>query len=228
MMVWPSRITVIVSHSLNTSSIRWEIYTIATPRAFILRIILNNVAVSRSVRAAVGSSMMTTFASNIKMRRISVICWWPTEQRPASVVSGNSMPSSRHVFSASASIAFLSSMPNLLRFGLIKYRFSNNVRFGQMLSSWWMKATPFSSASLGFGKVRSTPSMVMVPASALWIPVRIFMRVDLPAPFSPIKAWTSPSLRVILTSRSTWFVPNAFAMPDITISITTPIWWKYL
>ena len=47
-------------------------WTIAT---YLSLIHIYNVAVSRSVRAAVGSSMMTTFASNIKIRRISVICW---------------------------------------------------------------------------------------------------------------------------------------------------------
>ena len=32
------------------------------------------------------------------------------------------------------------------------------------------------------------PLMRISPASAAWIPVRIFISVDLPAPFSPISA----------------------------------------
>src|SRR4051812_35474171 len=34
--------------------------------------------------------------------------------------------------------------------------------------------------------------MEIRPASARTAPVRIFTRVDLPAPFAPISAWTSP------------------------------------
>src|SRR5439155_22507372 len=39
------------------------------------------------------------------------------------------------------------------------------------------------------------PDTVSVPASACSAPVMILMRVDLPAPFSPTSAWTSPEHR---------------------------------
>src|SRR4051794_35769246 len=45
------------------------------------------------------------------------------------------------------------------------------------------------------------------------MPPRIFIRVDLPAPFSPIRAWTSPRRIVRLTSRRTGTPPNSFVMP---------------
>src|SRR5579862_8578339 len=38
----------------------------------------------------------------------------------------------------------------------------------------------------------ATPSMVMVPASGARTPPRIFIMVDLPAPFSPTRPMTSP------------------------------------
>ncbi len=38
------------------------------------------------------------------------------------------------------------------------------------------------------------PSMMTSPRSGLKAPAMIFIRVDLPAPFSPITAWTSPFL----------------------------------
>src|SRR5262249_12798741 len=38
------------------------------------------------------------------------------------------------------------------------------------------------------------------PASLGWAPARIFIRVDLPAPFSPSSAWTSPTATVRETS----------------------------
>ena len=47
----------------------------------------------------------------------------------------------------------------------------------------------------------SFPSKVTVPSSLEYIPVKIFIRVDFPAPFSPISATTSP----LLSSSSAFF-----------------------
>ena len=43
------------------------------------------------------------------------------------------------------------------------------------------------------------PNKVISPASLVWIPVSTFISVDLPAPFSPMSACTSPALRSKLT-----------------------------
>jgi hypothetical protein len=61
-----------------------------------------------------------------------------------------------------------------------------------------MKLMPNSSASFGLEKVLTSSSMVMVPPEAGNSPVNTFISVDFPAPFSPIKAWTSPDLNVRL------------------------------
>ncbi len=56
-----------------------------------------------------------------------------------------------------------------------------------------MVAMPAACAWCGLSKVTSWPSMRMVPVSGLWTPEMTLMSVDLPAPFSPTRAWISPA-----------------------------------
>src|SRR3954465_14369679 len=53
----------------------------------------------------------------------------------------------------------------------------------------------------------------MRPASGRWTPVRTLMSVDLPAPFWPITAWTSPGKRRKSTPRSAWTPEKRFEIP---------------
>ena len=55
-------------------------------------------------------------------------------------------------------------------------------------SSWWMMPMPRRAASAGPCIATGAPSMRISPASARWMPARIFISVDLPAPFSPTSA----------------------------------------
>ena len=48
---------------------------------------------------------------------------------------------------------------------------------------------PCAMASEGVEKVTASPLTSMVPSSGFWTPYRIFISVDLPAPFSPTSAW---------------------------------------
>ena len=59
-------------------------------------------------------------------------------------------------------------------------------------SSWWIMATPSSWALAGESMVTSFPSIKTCPPSLRWMPAMIFIMVDFPAPFSPIRAWTVP------------------------------------
>src|SRR5450756_1070198 len=63
---------------------------------------------------------------------------------------------------------------------------------GTRLNSWSTIATPASRASLIEPKDTSLPSRWIVPPSRWTAPARIFPSVDLPAPFSPTRASTSP------------------------------------
>src|SRR5438094_8834855 len=56
------------------------------------------------------------------------------------------------------------------------------------------------------------PATVNVPESALSAPVTILMKVDLPAPFSPTSACTSPAARSNDTPRSACTPANVLVM----------------
>ncbi|SEL72217.1 hypothetical protein SAMN04488688_105283 [Paenibacillus sp. cl141a] len=49
------------------------------------------------------------------------------------------------------------------------------------------KAIPLSSACLGLANDTSCPSTTISPLSRACMPVKMFIRVDFPAPFSPIR-----------------------------------------
>jgi hypothetical protein len=82
-----------------------------------------------------------------------------------------------------------------------------------------MTATPLSRASAGVKCARSTvaPSTVIAPSSARTAPVMTLIRVDLPAPFSPTSACTSPGARSNDTPFSARTPANDFRM-DETVS----------
>jgi hypothetical protein len=62
---------------------------------------------------------------------------------------------------------------------------------GMMPFSWYTMEMPFRAASFGsLGKGTATPLCSHSPRSGVWMPTRIFMRVVLPAPFSP----TTPTI----------------------------------
>ena len=66
-------------------------------------------------------------------------------------------------------------------------------RLSNRLSSWWTKAMPPAMASAdGEPGVVRAPSMRIVPLVGAVTPPRIFISVDLPAPFSPTRPITSP------------------------------------
>ena len=53
-----------------------------------------------------------------------------------------------------------------------------------------------------------TPFRRISPLSGRRIPSMMFISVDLPAPFSPAMAWTSPRRSSKSTPRSAWMAPN--------------------
>src|SRR5438034_11120619 len=61
----------------------------------------------------------------------------------------------------------------------------------------------------------------MVPASGWWAPAMTLISVDLPAPFSPTKAWTSPARRSNDTPLSAWTPANALLIPVNSNNVDT-------
>ena len=80
--------------------------------------------------------------------------------------------------------------------------FAPTSRFSRTLSSWWMNPMPSASASPTPRIVTGLPSKTTSPSSGTYTPPRIFMSVDLPAPFSPMSATTSPGPTDRLTAPS--------------------------
>ena len=68
---------------------------------------------------------------------------------------------------------------------------------------------PAARAAFGLWKMASRPSISTVPASGRYTPARIFISVDLPAPFSPVIACTEPRRPVRETSSSARVEPKS-------------------
>src|SRR2546429_7679809 len=71
-----------------------------------------------------------------------------------------------------------------------------------------MSAIPLSRASSGLAGAYARPSTSIVPASGLIRPASTFIKVLLPAPFSPISACTSPFCKRRLTPSSATVGPK--------------------
>jgi hypothetical protein len=61
---------------------------------------------------------------------------------------------------------------------------------------------PRAAAAAGFRSAMRSPSISIVPAFGATVPPRMFISVDLPAPFSPIRPTISPPSTDRDTSRS--------------------------
>ena len=70
--------------------------------------------------------------------------------------------------------------------------FSATSRSGNTIGSWYIAVTPRSRASCGPESATRSPSISTCPSLGAWMPVMILIIVDLPAPFSPTMACTSP------------------------------------
>src|SRR5258705_13214856 len=68
----------------------------------------------------------------------------------------------------------------------------------------------------------STPLTTMEPESGFTMPARRFLIVDLPAPFSPTSATTSPGAIVKLTSLTAVMPPNRFVTRSTATAGSTP------
>src|SRR5690349_8735994 len=84
-----------------------------------------------------------------------------------------------------------------------------------------MTDAPAAKALLGVKRLRGPAPRSMVPPSGVRRPLRQPIRVDLPDPFGPSRAWISPSAMSRSTPSSASSPPNAFDN-SLTWSGTVP------
>ena len=84
--------------------------------------------------------------------------------------------------------------------GRATWTFSATVKSGSSAGCWWTMAMPSWAAVAGVRRSTSAPSTSIVPLSGATVPEATFISVDLPAPFSPRRAWTSPAATSSVTS----------------------------
>ena len=109
--------------------------------------------------------------------------------------------------------SFVSTRPYQVSGSRPRKMFSATVICGMGESSWWIIEIPMASASCVSVMVTGRPSSSMVPSSGAYMPMRHFMSVDFPAPFSPMSACTVP-LRTWSWTRSSACTPgNRLEMP---------------
>ena len=116
----------------------------------------------------------------------------PRAAPPASREAGPAhLPSSRAVFRR----AVPRSIRNpALRGNAVRNRFSAMVRLGKRFSSWWMKAMPAAGGLRRVPwRVRAAQRADIRPDPGWRLPPRMFIRVDLPAPFSPTARGAGPA-----------------------------------
>ena len=90
---------------------------------------------------------------------------------------------------------------------------SATVKTGISMKCWCTMPMPAATASSGPLKVTGSPSMRICPSSGASMPYRTFISVDLPAPFSPSRAWMCPSSIVTSIESLAMRGPNLFVIP---------------
>ncbi len=216
-MLSPSRRTTIRSVISNTSSSLCEMKMTEMPLDLSSVMTLKSLVTSRSLREEVGSSMMRRLAFVRRAFAISIICCWAVLRFLTSV--SMLTETSRYLkTSAAFSCIILRSRKGefFLSNSRPRKRLSRGFRFGQLLSSWKMIEIPAAWACRVVVKDTCFPPQVTVPESGWYTPVRIFIRVDFPAPFSPMRPTTSPGLTSKSTSWRARTPGNDFVMPFIT------------
>ena len=131
---------------------------------------------------------------------ISTRCCTPTGRSSTSASGSMSKPNRSASSRTFARAPSRSSRPPQRVVSWPSITFSATVKTGISMKCWWTIPMPAAIASPGPEKCCTLSSRRISPSSARYSPYSTFIRVDLPAPFSPSRAWISPAW----TSRSMW------------------------
>ena len=121
-------------------------------------------------------------------------CWMPTDRSPTSTSGSISNPSWRARSRIRPSAFLVSRKTGFAMVSLPRTMFSATEKTGTSMKCWWTIPMPRAIASDGPAMAVGTPSSRISPESGESSPYRMFIRVLLPAPFSPRRAWISPGL----------------------------------
>ena len=164
----------------------------AIPSRFSWRRMSSSSSVSLSVREAVGSSRIRIFmCGRRRTRAISINCCLPMPRFFTLVVGSTESSFRRRIQSPVWEyISFQSRMPPRAISWPMKM-FSAVESSGKRFSSWRMTAIPAASASVIAEKLFCRPATRISPVydQKGKYPLNTLMNVDLPAPFSPHRAW---------------------------------------
>jgi hypothetical protein len=158
-----------------------------------LEINSKRIAVSLPVSAEVGSSMTSSSTLKEMAFAISTICFCAIFRsrtlRRGSIFS----PSFDSIPAASSCIRLKLMRPAAPRGSLQRKMFCATDSSLRRFSSWWIMDTPTRCISRGVAPRRMAPPLnTTSPPSSVCTPERIFISVDLPAPFSPQRPMISP------------------------------------
>ena len=87
---------------------------------------------------------------------------------------------------------------------------SSTVMSSNVAGTWKVRPMPATACASGEARVRSTPSNMIGRWSAGMSPARQLKKVDLPAPFGPIRPMISPSSTVRSAPATARKLPKAF------------------
>ena len=158
--------------------------TAAPPRAA-ARTSSKTVATRSAPSGAVGSSRMRTRGS-AAMALVSSRSWrWATVRSSRRAPSDTRRSTRRSCSRIHWAVGLTPAAASA--------RFSATVRSGSTAGCWWTMARPWPWASAGVMRSYVCSPMTIDPSSGAIDPEATDIRVDLPAPFSPRTAWTSPA-----------------------------------
>src|SRR5262245_53579066 len=92
----------------------------------------------------------------------------------------------------------------------------------KVAGTWKVRPIPARAWVSGDVPVRLTPSKLTVPVVGSTSPARQLKKVDLPAPFGPIRPMISPSATARSALRTAKKLPNAFDTPLASSSMARP------
>src|SRR5215469_8214385 len=106
--------------------------------------------------------------------------------------------------------------------------FSSTDMRSKVCGTWKVRASPSSARASGIRAVMSWPSKNTLPAVAAKSPVRQLKKVDLPAPFGPIRPRMSPCSSVTLAESTALKLPKAFVMSRASRSMACSLRCAFL